>query len=64
MRTKTFFLILLSLLISSCSVKKPVDYFVFASSGSDDIFIFKNKIGKYTILDNDTVQFEEPPIKF
>ena len=27
MRTKTFFLILLSLLISSCSVKNPVDYF-------------------------------------
>jgi len=27
MRTKTFFLILLSLLISSCSVKNPIDYF-------------------------------------
>ena len=44
--------------------KKPVDYFVFASNDKEDVFIFKNEIGKYTILDKDTVQFEEPPIKF
>jgi len=44
--------------------KKPVDYFVFASNDQEDVFIFKNEIGKYTILDKDTVQFEEPPIKF
>jgi hypothetical protein len=44
--------------------KKPVDYFVFASSDKDDVFIFKNTKGKYTILDKDTVQFEEPPIEF
>ena len=44
--------------------KKPVDYFVFASSEKEDVFIFKNEKDKYTILDKDTVQFEEPPIKF
>jgi len=44
--------------------KKPVDYFVFASHEKKDIYIFKNEVGKYTILDNDTVQFEKPPIKF
>ena len=44
--------------------KKPVNYFVFASSGKDDIYIFRNKIGKYTILDNNTIQFEEGPIQF
>jgi hypothetical protein len=44
--------------------KKPVDYFVFASNDQEDVFIFKNEIGKYTILDKDTVQFEEPPIEF
>lgn len=44
--------------------RKPVDYFIFASSDSDDIYIFRNKVGKYTILDNDTIQFEEGPIKF
>jgi hypothetical protein len=44
--------------------KKPVDYFVFASSDKDDVFIFKNTKDKYTILDKDTVQFEEPPIEF
>ena len=44
--------------------KKPVDYFVFASSDRDDIYIFRNKIDKYVILDNDTIQFEEAPIEF
>ena len=44
--------------------KKPVDYFIFASNDKEDIYIFKNEVGKYTILDNDTVQFEEPPIEF
>ena len=43
---------------------KPVDYFIFASEGKDDIYIFKNNKEKYTILDKDTVQFEEPPVKF
>ena len=43
---------------------KPVDYFIFASEGYDDIYIFKNNKEKYTILDKDTVQFEEPPVKF
>lgn len=44
--------------------KKPVDYFVFASSGNNNIYIFRNKINKYTILDNNTIQFEEAPIQF
>jgi hypothetical protein len=44
--------------------KKPVDYFVFASNDQEDVFIFKNTKDKYTILDKDTVQFEEPPIEF
>ena len=44
--------------------KKPVDYFVFASSNKDDVNIFKNIKNKYTILDNDNIQFEYPPIKF
>lgn len=44
--------------------KKPVNYFVFASSDKGDVFIFRNTKGKYTILDKDSVQFEEPPIEF
>ena len=44
--------------------KKPVDYFVFASSGNDNIYIFRNEMNKYKILDNDTIQFEEAPIQF
>ena len=44
--------------------KKPVDYFVFASSSKEDVNIFKNIKNKYTILDNDNIQFEYPPIKF
>lgn len=44
--------------------KKPVDYFVFASSSKEDVYIFKNIKNKYTILDNDNIQFEYPPIKF
>jgi len=44
--------------------RKPVDYFVFASSEKNNVFIFRNTKGKYTILDKDTVQFEEPPVKF
>ncbi len=44
--------------------KKPVDYFVFASGNKDEVFIFRNTKGKYAILDKDTVQFEEPPVKF
>ena len=44
--------------------KKPVDYLVFAASEKDDVLIFKNNKDKYTILDKDTVQFEEPPIEF
>lgn len=44
--------------------KKPVDYFVFASSSKEDVNIFKNIKNKYTILDNDNIQFEYPPINF
>lgn len=44
--------------------KKPVDYFVFASGNKDEVFIFRNTKGKYTILDSNTIQFEEPPVKF
>ena len=44
--------------------KKPVDYFVFASSSKENVNIFKNIKNKYTILDNDNIQFEYPPIKF
>ena len=44
--------------------KKPVDYFVFASSEKEEVYVFKNSKDKYTILDNDNVQFEEPPIVF
>jgi hypothetical protein len=44
--------------------KKPVDYFVFASSGNNNIYIFRNEMNKYKILDNDTIQFEEAPIQF
>jgi len=55
-------------LIKSYNIKsldtKPVDYFIFATDEKDDIYIFKNNKEKYTILDKDRVQFEEPPIKF
>ena len=44
--------------------KKPVDYFIFASDDKNDVFIFRNTKGKYAVLDNNTVQFEEPPIEF
>ena len=44
--------------------KKPVDYFVFASSNHEDVYVFRNDKGKYTVLDNNTIQFEEEPIKF
>lgn len=44
--------------------KKPVDYFVFASSDKQDVHIFKNNPENYTILDNDTIQFDKPPIQF
>jgi hypothetical protein len=44
--------------------KKPVDYFVFASEEKDDVLIFKNTKDKYTILDKNSIQFEEEPIKF
>lgn len=43
---------------------KPVDYFVFASSDKDDVYVFKNSKDKYTILDSNNIQFEEPPIQF
>lgn len=44
--------------------KKPVDYFVFASSNQEDVYVFKNDKGKYAVLDNNTIQFEEEPINF
>lgn len=59
-----------SYIVQSYNIKyldtKPVDYFVFASGKEKekDIYIFKNNKGKYTILDKNTVQFEESPIKF
>lgn len=54
--------------ITSYNIKglenNPVDYFVFASSEKEEVYVFKNSKDKYTILDNDNVQFEEPPIEF
>ena len=44
--------------------KKPVDYFVFTSSNQEDVYVFRNDKGKYTVLDNNTIQFEEGPIDF
>ncbi len=44
--------------------KKPVDYFVFASHEKPEVYVFKNTEGKYTILDDKTIQFENDPIKF
>jgi hypothetical protein len=44
--------------------KKPVDYFVFASSDKNDVYVFKKTEGKYTILDDKTIQFENDPIQF
>ena len=44
--------------------KKPVDYFVFTSSNQEDVYVFRNDEGKYTVLDNNTFQFEEGPIDF
>lgn len=44
--------------------EKPVDYFVFASHEKPDVYIFKNVEGKYTILDDKTIQFEYAPIQF
>jgi len=44
--------------------KAPVFYFVFASSENDNIYIFRNNIDKYVVLDNNTIQFEEAPIEF
>ena len=44
--------------------KKPVDYFVFTSSNQEDVYVFRNDEGKYTVLDNNTIQFEEGPIDF
>lgn len=43
--------------------KKPVDYFIFASQ-KDDVYVFRNDKNKYTILDKDTIQFDELPITF
>ena len=44
--------------------KKPVDYFVFASSDKDEVYVFKKTEGKFTILDDKNIQFEEEPIQF
>ncbi len=44
--------------------KKPVNYFVFASHDKPEVYVFKNTEGKYTILDDKTIQFEEAPIQF
>ena len=44
--------------------KKPVDYLVFASSDTEEVYIFKNTTSRYTILDKDNIQFEDAPIAF
>ena len=44
--------------------KKPVNYFVFASHEKPEVYVFKNTEGKYTILDDKTIQFEKAPIQF
>lgn len=43
---------------------KPVDYFVFASKDSDDVFIFRNNKSKYKVIDSTTIVFDDAPIKF
>jgi hypothetical protein len=44
--------------------KKPVDYFVFASYTSDDVYIFRNKKGGYEILGPTKILFKDKPVEF
>jgi len=44
--------------------EKPVDYFVFASHEKPEVYVFKKIDGKYTVLDDKTIQFEYDPIQF
>jgi hypothetical protein len=44
--------------------KKPVDYFVFASYTSDDVYIFRNKKEGYEVLDSNKVIFKDKPVEF
>ena len=44
--------------------KKPVDYFVFASYTSDDVYIFRNKKEGYEVLGPTKVIFKNKPVEF
>jgi len=44
--------------------KKPVDYFVFASYTSDDVYIFRNKKEGYEVLGSNKVLFKDKPVEF
>jgi hypothetical protein len=44
--------------------KKPVDYFVFASYTTDDVYIFRNKKEAYEILGSTKIIFKDKPVKF
>jgi hypothetical protein len=44
--------------------KKPVDYFVFASYQTDDVYIFRNKLGGYEILGPNKILFKDKPVEF
>ena len=44
--------------------KKPVDYFVFASYQTDDVYIFRNKQGAYEILGPTKILFKDKPVEF
>jgi hypothetical protein len=44
--------------------KKPVDYFVFASYQTDDVYIFRNKQDGYEILGPTKILFKDKPVEF
>jgi hypothetical protein len=44
--------------------KKPVDYFVFATYTTDDVYIFRNKKEAYEILGSTKILFKDKPVKF
>jgi hypothetical protein len=44
--------------------KKPVDYFVFASYQTDDVYIFRNKQLGYEILGPNKILFKDKPVEF
>jgi hypothetical protein len=43
--------------------KKPVEYFIFTSHSGKDVVIFKNNVGQYVVKNNNTVEFNYPPMK-